>query len=475
MPSLPHLLCLSLLALAFGACKQRDPAVAVPAYDLAIASVTPVDAVSGTRDPQTVLLRDGRIVALVPPTTPLEDDKRRIDGSGRFLIPGLWDLHVHITYEPALADTFAAQLLDYGITSVRDTGGVLPALLPAVERWRSSTEPTPHLYFGGPLLDGRLVVYDGAARPLIGVGHRGAEAARARVAELKAVGASFIKIYEMVEDEVFDALVAAAAEAQLPIAAHVPLAVDPLRAGPALASLEHLRNLDLACADEAETMLAERRARIQDTADGGGFELRRAMHQEQRTRAYAGVAVDSKRCRAVQDAFSNTVHVPTLRLNTISRFSPAARADWQEALSALPTSLAERWLSQARSFQGRGTELALRYSEWSLTLTRALADRGAPIGAGTDTPIAQAIPGYALHTELERLVDAGLTPRQALAAATVAPARFFRWPPEREGRVAVGHPADLLLLDANPLDAIKNTRSISAVVLRGELVRTRGP
>ncbi|MEM6709346.1 MAG: amidohydrolase family protein [Pseudomonadota bacterium] len=470
MPAFRFLCAALCTLLLFAGCQQ--PTVArLPPFDLAIENITPVDAFDGTGTPSTVLLRGNVIAAVVAADTPLPPTVPRIDGRDRFLIPGLWDMHVHITYEPALNDHFAALLLDYGITSVRDTGGVLPVLLPAVERWVNADVPTPHLYWSGPLLDGRLVVYDGNDRPLIGVQNASADGAAARVKELKARGASFIKIYEMVEDPVFDALVAAARAENLPIAAHIPLAVDALKAGPELQSLEHLRNLDLACSEDAEALLAQRRNTIAGTPNGAGFKLRSALHREQRRKAQEGLTVTSRRCEAVMTAFANTVHVPTLRLNTISRFSPLHRSDWQTALEDLPTVLAEGWLGQATYFAGRATPVSLNNADWSLALTQALASRGTTIGAGTDSPIAQSIPGYALHTELERLVDAGLSPREALAAATVAPSRFFGWAETRAGRVAAEHPADLIVLSANPLEDITNTRRIETVILNGRVVR----
>ncbi len=464
-----YLLALASL-LSVSACQTPGPQL--PAYDLAITNVTTVDAHAGSTANQTVLIAGERIAAVLPGSTRVARDVRHLDGSGRFLTPGLWDLHVHITYEPALAATFPSLLLDYGITSVRDTGGVLPVLLPAVERWRTSAEPTPHLYFSGPLLDGRMVVYDGNDRPLIGVANATPAAARQQVARLKQAGASFIKIYEMVEDDVFDALVAAAAEAQLPIAAHVPLAVAPLRAGPQLGSLEHLRNLELACSDIADDLLTARRARIEDAPAGSGFTLRSALHAAQRERAYQHLDLASPGCQAVLDAFAGTVQVPTLRLNTLNRFSPAQRDDWAEALTALPAPIATAWQRNAERFAERVTPLGVTFADASMEITRTIAARGGTIGAGTDTPIGQSIPGYALHTELERMVDAGLSPRQALAAATLAPATFFRWPELEQGRVAAGHPADLLLLDGNPLDDIRHTREIRNVILRGAIVRS---
>jgi len=109
-------------------------------------------------------------------------------------------------------------------------------------------------------------------------------------------------------------------------------------------------------------------------------------------------------------------------------------------------------------------------SAWSLALVAAMQREGVPIGAGTDTPIGQAIPGYSLHTELERMVDAGLTPLQALHAATVTPAKFFNKDGEM-GQIKRGMEADLVLLEKNPLQDIRHTRAITAVISDGLRVR----
>ena len=124
----------------------------------------------------------------------------------------------------------------------------------------------------------------------------------------------------------------------------------------------------------------------------------------------------------------------------------------------------------ANYFAEQPSDLGIQMSDWSLALVGEMQRRGVPIGAGTDTPIGQAIPGYSLHTELERLVDAGLTEREALRAATVQPATFFR-EQEKRGEIRVGMEADLLLLKRNPLQDIRNTRSIEAVISNGRRVR----
>ena len=465
----PKLLLICLLYIA--GCQVRDTTTPpLPAYDLALANAQLVDAADGLRSDRHLLLLDGTIVANLPATTALPQDERVIDAAGGYVIPGLWDMHVHVTYEPELTPTFGNLLLDYGITSVRDTGALLRNILPVVEAWQTSEEPRPRLYWSGPLLDGRNVVYDGNDRPEIGVPNPTTATAEERVATLKAAGASFIKIYELVEPEIFEALVRAARTHQLPIAAHVPLAVDARVAGPELNSLEHLRNMELGCSEVAQELLAERTQLLLENQTLSGYKLRSTIHREQRPRALASLAPSSANCQAVMNALAATVQVPTLRLNTLTRYRALDRDDWQAALGGLPPALAERWLSTAQYFATQSNPQGRALADWSLELTSLLEERGATLAAGTDTPIAQSIPGYALHTELERLVDAGLTPQQALAAATLAPGRFFGWD-ESNGTLREGQQADLLLLEANPLVDIRNTRRLRKVILDGKVVR----
>jgi imidazolonepropionase-like amidohydrolase len=396
-------------------------------------------------------------------TDPAPAARRREDAGGRYLIPGLWDMHVHFLYDESLTEPMPRLFLRYGVTSVRDTGGDLERLAALRARLRQDPAPEPRIFISGPLLDGEFVVYDGKdpGRPKLGIAVPDVEAARRSVAALKAGGADFIKIYELIHPDVFEALVAEARAQGLPIAAHVPLMMTADSAGPQVDSMEHLRNIELACAGGWASLLEARRSRIRGFAKGRGYDLRLQLHAEQRRPAIDDY--DEARCNAVLDALTSTVQVPTLRLNTLATTRPFERPDWARALAALPEEVQQRW----RALLGRSPNAAAAkglhsFAEWSLFLVDRLRDRGVPIGAGTDTPIGLGIPGYSLHTELELLVRSGLTPLEALHAATVQPARFFGLEGEL-GLIQPGMLADLALLEANPLDDITNTRRIRRV------------
>lgn len=462
--------------LLMGACSEAPesgPVTEVPAAAaLVIENVTLIDAASGVRPAHRVVIRDGRIASVGPMAQP--DDvpaAERVDAQGRFLIPGLWDLHVHFLYEPGLTEVMADLFLDYGITSVRDTGGDMKQLSALRERLEGRAEPAPRVYVAGPLLDGPLVIYDGANpdQPGLGVGIGSPAEAEAAVAELAAAGADLIKIYELVEPEVFGALVEAARRQDLPIAAHVPLTMSADVAGPAVDSMEHLRNLELSCAGDWQALLDERRERIAGYGGERGHALRSELHAAQRLPAIAHY--DEARCDAVLETLGDTIQVPTLRLNTLSMTRPYERADWAAAVARLPAEVAERWRESVRERQAAEAEEPedTRFDQWSLFLAQRLHERGVPIGAGTDTPIGLAIPGYSLHTELELLVRSGLAPLEALRAATETAARFFGLEQET-GSIAPGMAADLVLLAADPLADIRNTRRIDAVMVGGRWV-----
>ncbi len=448
--------------------EPRDDAAVEPLRGtVSIRNVTVIDANAGRRSGQTVLLDGDSIVAVLPggSAEPIAD--KTIDGSGKYLIPGLWDMHVHLTFDKRFTATMPADFIRYGVTSVRDTGGLMDKLLPVVERMRAEDAIAPRVFFSGPLLDGEPVVYDGADVPELGTRNDSAESAARSVKALKEQGASFIKIYEMVSPEVFAALVDAASEHQLPIAAHVPLSLRASEVAPHVDSLEHLRNVELDCVADAAELLSVRRARLAAGAGGSGFVLRSEMHRLQRNDAIA--ALDEAACAEALETLRDTIQVPTARLNTLSMFPPFERSDWAEAVEQWPDAVREDWRELPGWYKPDPGERDMRFARYTLDMIQRMHRTGVPIGAGTDTPIAYALPGYSLHNELEVLVAAGLTPLEALRSATIVPARFFSLD-DSMGSIASGMKADLVLLDANPLEDIRNTRRIHRVIARGRVM-----
>ncbi|MEM9177499.1 MAG: hydrolase, partial [Myxococcota bacterium] len=256
---------LVIASLMLGCATPREASVSEAA--LAIDDVTVIHVDGGTDRGVTTRVEAGRRVVVdgdrivwVGPTGQGPAARERIDGAGRFLIPGLWDAHVHFLYDAALTEAMPGLFLDWGVTSVRDTGGHFATQVALRDRLRAEGAPAPRIFLSGPLLDGRHVVYDGetAAQPALGTSVPDPEVAARQVAALAAGGADLIKIYELVSPEVFAALVAAAREDGLPIASHVPLSMTADVAGPQVDSMEHLRNVEIACARDWRALHAAR-------------------------------------------------------------------------------------------------------------------------------------------------------------------------------------------------------------------------
>ena len=430
-----------------------------------IRGVTIIDAVNGIRENHTVVFADDEILRIFP-TDESSDNPNVIDGSGKYLIPGLWDFHVHLTYDVRLTQAMPELFLSWGITSVRDTGGLMRNVLPVADSMNKEGAVSPRVYFAGPLLDGNLVVYNGVGRPEIGVSVQTPDEAREAVKKLFNEGVSFIKIYELTSPEVFSALVGVADELGLPIDSHVPLSMRASVAGPQVDSIEHLRNIELDCAANADELLIDRIRQLENPKGLSGAELRASLHSAQRLPAIRNY--DEFQCSQTIKSLSKTLMVPTLRLNSIALNPPYEKDDWNDALSKLPTSVQAQWFLEGERRKAAPTG-DLTFAEWSLSLTKQMYESGVPFGAGTDVPINLSIPGYSLHSELEMLVRAGLTPIEAIAAATLKPAQYFSLE-ETMGTIDVGKRADMVLLDADPLNDIQNTKRISLVISKGQVL-----
>ena len=462
----------ALVVLVLVACSEQNStppsdsaAPAEAANRTAITNITVIDAVGGMREDQTVVFEGDEIVA-VQTAGEAVNAATTIDGTGQFLIPGLWDFHVHLTYDDRLTEVMPELFLSYGITSVRDTGGLMHEILPVVESMRADGAIAPRVFFAGPLLDGEFVVYNGVGRPEIGVSVPTPEVARQQVTEMHEQGVNFIKVYEMVKPEVFDALVEIAGELDLPIDSHVPLSMRARNAGARVSSIEHLRNIEMDCAADADGLHTARLDLLRNDEGLAGADLRSAMHSQQRLAAIA--SYDEAECDIVIAALHDTVMVPTLRLNSFMLMPPWQRDDWEDALSRLPENVARDWTMQTE----RRRVLPLgdpMFANWSLFLTERMHNAGVPFGAGTDVPINLSVPGYSLHSELDMLVRSGLTPLEALESATLVPAKFFGLE-DTMGAIAEGQVADMVLLDANPLDDINNTKQIAQVISKGQLI-----
>jgi hypothetical protein len=231
--------------------------------------------------------------------------------------------------------------------------------------------------------------------------------------------------------------------------------------------MEHLRNVELDCAENSQALHETRRQVLDSYVPGSGFELRSSLHELQRLAAVE--VLDEDRCAEVLMTLTETIQVPTARLNARALISVFDRDEWPRALSSMPQTVQDEWQQAAAEFASRRDSVDTRFGVYTLEMISRMHAAGVPIAAGTDTPIGYAIPGYSLHNELDILVRAGLTPLEALHAATIRPAEFFSLEDEM-GSIEVGKRADLVLLNTDPLADIRNTLDIKLVISKGKVV-----
>lgn len=427
----------ALVILLLGASMGCDPSArrATAPTAVVIRDVTLVDVVAGTLRPHMTVVVVGTRITDVGPATGIRAPRgaRVIEGSGRFLIPGLWDMHSHSLWSAEAMQSFLPLYVAHGVTGIRDMGGRMSFLAAYRDSLRRGDPPWPRVIAAGEVIDGPEPV-----QADISIAVPDAASATAAVDSLARGGADFIKVYTMLSREDYDAVLAAASRAGLAVAGHVPADVTPEEAARAgQRSIEHLR-------DEIEPFCSPRAAEA---------------------------------CARLAETFraERTWQVPTLLVLRNKAFFDDSALARDPRLRRLPAELREEWLAEREAKLRRGSAYAAskraRYADeqW---LVGFLARAQVPLLAGTDAGVAFSFPGSSLHDELALLVDAGLTPLEALRAATLAPAEYLA-ARDSMGAVAPGQVADLVLLRNDPLTRIGATREIEAVLLRGRVLERR--
>ena len=440
---------------------------------LCIEHISTIDPIDGLQEDQTVIIQEGKIYEIGPSEQfQLSPKNNRIDGSGKYLIPGLWDAHVHFAYMENLAPSMFDLFLLYGITSVRDTGGEMDFVKKWKEKAMANPTEAPRVMIAGPLLDGIPNVYDGSdpGHPPLSVGLKSVEEVAAEVEELVNQGVDLLKAYEMLTPEQFKTITRLGKEKGLKVTGHVPLSMDVISASNAgMNSMEHMRNLELSCASNSDELLQRRNSLLFDGKGDPGAVLRSRIHQAQRQ-----IAVENYSEEKAEEVLSvllenQTWQIPTLALNTAFVKKPFAKADFQTSFAYLPDSTEQQWKENIIVFGEREvSEFRRQYADWMFNMVGKVHQKGIPIMAGTDCPIFFLTPGRSLHEELAVLVEAGLSPLEALQTATINPARYFGMENEL-GSLKKGMWADLVILNSNPLEDISHTLDIEAVIKQGAL------
>ena len=439
---------------------------------IVIENITLIDAKNGTRTNQTVSIENGVIQSIGSAKLDMEESQI-IDGEGKYLIPGLWDAHVHLTFIPEIDhETHFKLYLKNGVTSIRDTGAILSKLQPSLNFIEENPNTTPRLFYAGPLIDGADRVYKGMEPgfPNLSIGIDETSNIPEVVDGLLKEGVTFLKSYEMLTRETYLELLKVAGQNGLRVTGHVPLSIDleeAIEAG--LGGMQHVRNMDLACAKDADNLLDDRQVSLENEASIAGSALRTHIHSSQRY--YAIDNTDDERCLRIIMKLSEygVFQTPTLTINTFDSRRFYADPKWRETYQELPEAAENNWMQGSLKLANIDvTENAKKFDAWSLSLVNKMHQEGVKIIAGTDTPIGYLTPGYSLHKELELLSEAGLSNMDVLRSATITPAEFFGME-NQMGTIEVGKLADLVILDKNPLMSISNTQSIHSVIVKGQI------
>ena len=431
-------------------------------HRFAFAHVAVVDVERGVvRDNQTVVVVGNRLAEVGPANrVTVPAGSLVIDARGKFLIPGLWDMHAH---GPFSADLFVLHAA-HGITGIRHMGGPLAEATAFRSAGPDAFREFPmRIRVGavsGPGLDSfeSYPQFPGYWWPATSP-----EDARRGVAAVHAAHMDFVKIHTQMTAETWSAAVAEARKLGIPFAGHVPYAVSPAEASDAgQKSIEHLTGVLIACSSE-EDEIRRSLAPLPPSA------AKTAPRVEAATGPRALATFSQERCEALARRFARagTWQVPTFVATDPDRCCVRTADDPRARY--LPDATRQWWDGAAPSAAPDADRVTpRRMLRKRLEIVGMFHRLGVPLLAGTDAPVPFVYPGLSLHDELGWLVRAGLTPAEALRTATWNAARFLGRTDDF-GSVTAGKLADLVLLDANPLRDIANTRTVRAVVLDGEL------
>ena len=412
-------------------------ATACAADDTVITRVNVISMLEpGIQADRDVTVRDGRIVSIGAGGSSVSADARIIDGSGRFLIPGLAEMHAHVPVEQQYRDEVLFLWVANGVTTARGMLGH-PSHLALRDDLLGHRVLGPRLITSGPSFSGRSA--------------GGPEAVADRVRAQQQAGYDFLKIHPGLTADEFEALATTARETGITFAGHVTASVGLWRSLAAgQTTVDHLDGYfnvlvpdDVRPPEDAAFSFGMGLTPFVDAA------LVRAAAE--RTRQMGGAVVPT------ETLLENTAHAPEWEAMT-------RRPEFRY----LPGELRQRYVERQRQRQvasGIDAERAAGFLATRKALIKALHDAGVPVLLGSDSPQTFNVPGFSIHRELTSMVAAGLTPFEALATGTVAPAEFFAtsdW-----GAIAPGRDADLILLAANPLIDIAATRRIEGVMVRG--------
>ncbi len=405
---------------------------------------------------QTVIVRDGIIAAIgATDKTKVPKDATRVDGRGKFLMPGLVDMHTHLFSDDEFPDELAGDeltlMLANGVTTIRLMIGT-PEHLILRKRVADGELLAPTIYAASPQLTGRSTGGNFNGRVVTTP-----EEARRAVLDFKAAGYDFIKLTNFITLPVYDAVIAAAKEAGIRVIGHVDTRVGVRRALEAGQQIEHLDAY-------LESVLKDDSPIKTSVSDIGLF-----RKENWESLDY----IDERKVKEIAQATARAgiYSTPTLTFFKITYGTGASDEEIQSRpdYRFVPTKLRERWEMVSKRLRERQATEAHRreYVRVRNQLVKEIHAAGGKIMTGSDTPEWYLLYGFTLHREIKSLVEAGLTPYAALEAATRNPAEFLG---ANTGTIEKGKRADLILLHANPLEDVANAEKRVGVMTRGRWV-----
>jgi hypothetical protein len=447
--------------------QSREPGLA----SIALMHVTVIDGTGAPpKSDMTVIIVGYRIAEIAKSNTiSVPRFARTIDATGSFLIPGLWDMHAHpddpelwpVNPPPQEKEKLLTLLIANGVTGIRDMGGDLKLL----QEWRvlvgNGTIVGPHIYACGPLLDGPKPMWPGS------VAISTAEQGRQAVRDLKKQRADFVKVYSLLPRDAYFAIADEAKKLKIPFAGHVPDSVTPEEASDAgQASEEHLLQIVEACSDRDAI-----KKNVDELREAGATPIAlRRVYIETMLATFDNKKAESLFAKFVKN---NTWVTPTVIVWQNNASFEEDSAKYAERMKYLPRYIREYWDPKNNAhLKDRSPErlaaeklLVKKYLEIIGGMQRA----GVKLMTGSDfgaNPLL--FPGWGVHDEMALLVKAGLSPMEAIQAATRNPATFLGLD-KSVGTLEKGKLADIVVLSANPLEDINNTRKVNAVIFEGRM------
>jgi imidazolonepropionase-like amidohydrolase len=424
-----------------------------PHKPIALIHVTIIDVTGGPAKLDMAVLIEHSRISDVGSRIRIPEGTEIIDARGEYLIPGLWDTHVHTAFGewfPGAKEIALPLFVANGVTSVRDMGGDLAVL----KKWRKEIYEGmligPRMVVAGPMLDGPQPPYPAS------VAISTPEDARHWVDALQDNGVDFIKMQSLIPRDAYFAGAEESRRRRITFVGHVPDAIRASEASNAgQKSIEHLTGVFEGCSSLEDDFLK-----------GLPKTRRRLIETYNKPRADALIAEFAK---------NQTWQVPTLITERTQWLIEENESHKHPLAKYVPAEWEKTWKIVTREILTlvEPDPIAYRreFVQMEFRIVAQMHHAGIPFMAGTDTaPGPYVVPGFSLHDELELLVEAGFTPLEALQTATLNPAKFLGLA-DQLGTVEKGKIADLVLLKANPLERIGNTRNIEAVIVNGRILR----